>query len=67
MSANLKRAIVYLVAAIATALGIAFGFSSCTAVRTVTTTSSYYVSGDTTTSITTKTVESYTAEKRQAN
>lgn len=67
MSTNWKRAIVYLMGAVATALAIAFGFSSCTAVRTVTTTSSYYVSGDTTTSITTKTVESYTAEKKQAN
>lgn len=65
MSANWKRAIVYIVAAIAAALGIGFGLSSCTAVRTVSTTSEYFTRGDTTTTITTKTVESYTATKQK--
>lgn len=65
MSANWKRAIVYIVASIATALGIGFGLSSCTAVRTVSTTSEYVTRGDTVTSITTKTVENYTATKQK--
>lgn len=64
MSANWKRAIVYLIASIATALGIGFGLTSCTAVRTVSTTSEYFTKGDTVTSITTKTVENYTATKK---
>lgn len=65
MSANWKRAIVYVIASIATALGIGFGLSSCTAVRTVSTTSEYFTKGDTVTSITTKTVENYTATKQK--
>lgn len=64
MSANWKRAIVYIIASIATALGIGFGLTSCTAVRTVSTTSEYFTKGDTVTSITTKTVENYTATKK---
>lgn len=64
MNANWKRAIVYIIAAIATALGIGFGLTSCTAVRTVSTTSEYVTRGDTTATITTKTVESYTATKK---
>lgn len=63
MSANVKKAIVYIIGAIATALGILFGLSSCTATRTVSTTSSYVQRGDTTTTITTRTVESYNAKK----
>lgn len=65
MSANWKRAIVYIIASIATALGIGFGLTSCTAVRTVSTTSEYFTKGDTVTSITTKTVENYTATKQK--
>ena len=64
MKPNVKKAIVYIVGAIATALGILFGLSSCTATRTVTTSSSFVQRGDTTTTITTKTVESYNATKQ---
>jgi hypothetical protein len=64
MKVNTKKAIVYIVGSIATALGILFGLSSCTAVRTITTSSSYVQHGDTTTQITTKTVESYQATKK---
>lgn len=64
MSANVKRAIVYIVASIATALGIAFGLSSCSVVRTVTTESKCINRGDTVVQITTRTVENYTAEKQ---
>ena len=63
MSANVKKAIVYIVASIATALSIAFGLSSCTVVRTITTTSQCVNRGDTVTQITTKTVENYTATR----
>ena len=64
MSTNVKRALVYIVASIATALGIAFGFSSCSVVRTVTTESKCINRGDTVVQITTRTVENYTAEKQ---
>lgn len=64
MSTNVKKAIVYIIGAIAAALGILFGLPSCTATRTVTTSSSFVQRGDTTTTITTKTVESYNATKQ---
>lgn len=64
MNERAKRAIVYMVGAIATALGILFGLSSCNVSRVVTTSSQYVSSGDTVTQITVKTVESYNAEKR---
>lgn len=64
MNANVKRAIVYAVGAIATALAIAFGLSSCQAVRTITTEAQTINKGDTVIQITTKTVESYTGEKK---
>lgn len=64
MSTNVKKAIVYIVAAAAAALSIAFGLSSCTVVRTVTTESKCMNRGDTVVQITTRTVENYTAEKR---
>ena len=63
MSNNVKKAIVYIIGAIATALGIFFGLSSCTVMRTVSTESSCIQRGDTTTTITTRTVESYNAKK----
>lgn len=47
------------------ALGIAaVSLSSCNVTRTVTTSSQYSQRGDTTTTITTKTVESYNAVKK---
>jgi hypothetical protein len=63
MRTNVKKAIVYLIGSIATALGILFGLSSCNATRTISTTSSFVQRGDTTTTITTRTVESYNAKK----
>lgn len=51
--------------AFAIALGVAFGFTSCNVTRVVTTESSYFQRGDTTCTITTKTVESYDATKKQ--
>lgn len=64
MRENVKKAIVYIIASIATALGILFGLSSCTVVRTVTTESKCINRGDTVVQITTRTVENYTAEKQ---
>lgn len=64
MSSNLKRAIVYLIGAIATALGIFFGLSSCKATRILTTTASCVQVGDSSTTIMTKTVEGYQAVKK---
>ena len=59
----IKVIISVLIAAL-TALGAAFGLSSCNVTRTVTTQSQYYQRGDTTCTIVTKTIESYNAEKR---
>ena len=42
---------------------LAVGFASCTAARVVTTTASYVQHGDTTTTIMTKTTETYRGEK----
>ena len=47
-----------------TALGAAFGLSSCNVTRTVTTKSEYYQRGDTSAVIQTRTVESYDATKK---
>jgi hypothetical protein len=52
------------VTAILTCLAIALGLSSCTASRVVSTTASYVQHGDTTTTITTRTTETYRGEKK---
>jgi hypothetical protein len=59
----IKIVISVLIAAL-TALGAAFGLSSCTATRVVSTTASYTQHGDTTTTIVTKTTETYRGEKQ---
>jgi hypothetical protein len=58
----IKIIISVLIAAL-TALGTAFGLSSCNVVRTVTNRSEYYQRGDTAITIQTKTIESYDAKK----
>lgn len=45
-------------------VGIALGLSSCNVIRTISTQSSYVQHGDTTTTIVTKTIESYDASKK---
>lgn len=60
---NVKKAIVYFTASLATVLGILFGLSSCDVVRTITTSSECHQRGDTSVLITTKTVESYNGRK----
>ena len=58
-----KIVISVLIAAL-TALGAAFGLSSCNVVRTITNKSEYYQRGDTSVMIQTKTTESYDATKK---
>ena len=59
----IKIIISVLIAAL-TALGAAFGLSSCNVTRTVTTQSQYWQKGDTSVVIQTKTVETYDASKK---
>ena len=58
----IKIIISVLIAAL-TALGAAFGLSSCNVVRTITNRSEFYQRGDTSVMIQTKTIESYDAKK----
>ena len=58
----IKIIISVLVAALS-ALGAAFGLSSCNVVRTITNKSEFYQKGDTSVMIQTKTTESYDAKK----
>ena len=59
----IKVIISVLIAAL-TALGAAFGLSSCNVTRTITTKSEYSQRGDTTVVIQTKTIETYDASKK---
>ena len=58
----IKIIISVLIAAL-TALGAAFGLTSCNVVRTITNKSEFYQRGDTSIMIQTKTTESYDAKK----
>ncbi len=60
----IKIIISVLIAAL-TALGAAFGLSSCNVTRTITTKSEYWQRGDTSAIIQSKTIESYDASKKQ--
>ena len=59
------KIIVSVLIAALTALGTALGLSSCTATRVVSTTASYVQRGDTTTTIMTKTTETYHGERER--
>ena len=59
----IKIIISALIAAL-TALGAAFGLSSCNVTRTVTTKSEYWQKADTSVVIQTKTIETYDASKK---
>ena len=59
----IKIIISVLIAAL-TALGAAFGLTSCNVVRTITNKSEFYQRGDTSIMIQTKTTESYDASKK---
>ena len=58
-----KLVISVLIAAL-TALGAAFGLSSCNVTRTITTKSEYWQKADTSVIIQTKTIETYDASKK---
>lgn len=63
-----KQTIYKLIAAVCTAIitiaGVILGCTSCNVTRTITTTQQVVQRGDTTTTMTTKNIETYTAEKR---
>lgn len=59
----LKIVITVLIAALS-ALGAAFGLTSCNVTRKVTTEAAYFQRGDTTVQIVTKTTETYDATKK---
>ena len=58
------KIIVSVVIAALSALGAAFGLTSCNVTRTVTTKSEYWQKGDTSAVIQTRTVESYDASRK---
>ena len=58
------KIIVSVLIAALTALGAAFGLSSCNVVRTITNRSEFYQRGDTSVTIQTKTIESYDASRK---
>ena len=59
----IKISISVLIAAL-TALGAAFGLTSCNVTRTITTKSEYWQKADTSVVIQTKTIETYDASKK---
>ena len=60
---RLVKAIKYLAVAIATAIAMALGLTSCNVTRTITTESRSLTRGDTAVIIQSKTIESYNAKK----
>lgn len=62
---KLAKAIITVLTALATAIGIIFGVTSCTLTRTVTTTSESHTRGDTAVVIQSRTIESYHGSKHQ--
>ena len=60
---RLMKAIKYLAVAIATAVAMALGLTSCNVTRTITTESRSLTRGDTAIIIQSKTIESYNARK----
>ena len=58
------KIIIFVLIAALTALGAAFGLSSCNVTRTVTTKSEYWQKADTSVVIQTKTIETYDASKK---
>ncbi|MBO4249956.1 MAG: hypothetical protein J5884_01745 [Paludibacteraceae bacterium] len=62
--ATIIKVILSVLIAALTALGAAFGLSSCNVTRTVTTKSEYWQKGDTAVTIQTRTVEQYDASKK---
>ena len=63
---NLIKIVISVLIAALTALGAAFGLSSCNVTRTITTRSETFQRGDSTVVIQSRTVESYDATKKIA-
>jgi hypothetical protein len=61
---QIVKIIISVLIAALTALGAAFGLSSCNVTRTVTTKSEYWQKADTSVVIQTKTIETYDASKK---
>lgn len=61
---KLGKVLYTLATAIAAAIAVAFGFSSCQAQRTITTTAETFQKGDTSIVIQTSTIENYTGTKK---
>ena len=61
---NIIKIVISVLIAALTALGAAFGLSSCNVTRTITTQSQYWQKGDTSCIIQTKTIESYDGTKK---
>ena len=61
---QIAKIIISVLIAALTALGAAFGLTSCNVTRTITTKSEYSQRGDTTVVIQTKTIETYDASKK---
>ena len=61
---EILKIVISVVIAALTALGAAFGLTSCNVVRTITNKSEYYQRGDTAIMIQTKTTESYDASRK---
>ena len=61
---NIWKIVISVLIAALTALGAAFGLSSCNMTRTITTQSQYWQRGDTSCVIQTKTIESYDGTKK---
>lgn len=59
------KVIISVAIAALTALGAALGLTSCNVTRTITTQSQFFQHGDTTTTIVTKTTETYDARKNK--
>ena len=61
---QIAKIIISVLIAALTALGAAFGLSSCNVTRTITTKSEYWQKADTSVVIQTKTIETYDASKK---
>ena len=61
---QIVKIIISVLIAALTALGAAFGLSSCNVTRTITTRSEYWQKADTNVVIQTKTIETYDASKK---
>jgi hypothetical protein len=61
---QIVKIIISVLIAALTALGAAFGLSSCNVTRTITTKSEYWQKADTSVVIQTKTIETYDASKK---